>query len=70
MLSVFKTNVTNNQEVRLVLNHLQNMYPKINISFELEDVDNMLIIKGDNYKEDEVASLLFNLGFGCDLLPF
>jgi len=46
------------------------MYPKINIEFDLEDVDNMLIIEGDNYKEDEIASLLFNLGFGCELLPF
>jgi len=70
MVSVFKTNVANNQESRLVINHLECMYPKINIEFDLEDVDNMLIIEGDNYKEDEIASLLFNLGFGCELLPF
>lgn len=68
LVSVFKTDVYNNADANIVLNQIQLTYPAMILNFDLEDCDKILRLEGQNYKEDDIISILNKLGFSCEVL--
>lgn len=67
-ISIFKTNVSIDEDAKIVLNQIQMTYPTVRVNFDLEDCDKILRLEGQNYQEDDIVSILNKLGFSCEEL--
>lgn len=56
-VSIFKTNVKNEQEANQLIIYLQKIIPDFQINFDLEDCDKILRIEGNR----DVSSLVIKL---------
>ena len=69
MVEVFKTNVQNQTQARIILSLLQSDFSEAKINFDLEDCDKILRVEGMNALYSQIiVNDLGKLGFKCEVL--
>ncbi len=68
MIEVFKTNVSDTEQAKLLLDLLALRFPGNKINFDLYDCDKILRIDGSDYIVDDIRNLLNTHGFECEIL--
>lgn len=68
MVEVFKTNVRQQRQAKLLLGILQKHFPLFKINFDLEDCDKILRVEGENILQEKIAGLLIENGYQCNIL--
>ncbi|MCS3552465.1 MULTISPECIES: hypothetical protein [Sphingobacterium] len=68
MVQIFKTNVTNKKEAKLLAVILSKENPDYNINFDLDDCDNILRIENVEIKNHCIITCLQELGYTCEIL--
>jgi len=68
MVDVFKTSVRKIRQSQLMLEVLSICFPDSEISFDLEDCDNILRIKHEGIPAEDIIDLLIRYGFHCEEL--
>jgi hypothetical protein len=67
-VEVFKTNITNEITAIRLVSELQQMFPLVTASFDLEDCDNILRLSGDRICPPDIVAFLTRRGFICEVL--
>ena len=67
-VEVFKTNVRQKRQARVLLNILAKQFPRFKINFDLEDCDKILRVEGSNVRHEKIAKLVTEKGYFCDVL--
>jgi hypothetical protein len=67
-VEVFKTNVRQKRQARVLLNKLTKQFPMFKINFDLEDCDKILRVEGSNIRQEKIAKLVTENGYCCDVL--
>ncbi len=67
-VEVFKTNVRQKRQAKVLLNILGKQFPRLKINFDLEDCDKILRVEGDNVRQEKIAELVSENGYWCDVL--
>lgn len=65
MVEVFKTNVQSYEQSERLLSKLLQQFPQLKISFDLEDCDKILRVKGAQIPLGSIVDLLNAEGFAC-----
>ena len=68
MVEVFKTNVQQKVQSRMLLDTLAQAFPSFKINFDLTDCDNVLRVEGDQIESSRIVILLKENGFACEVL--
>jgi hypothetical protein len=68
MIEIFKTDVENEEQAKTLLALLYVKIHASEINFDLEDCDNILRIKGEDFCCLSVIQILADNGFDCRLL--
>ncbi len=68
MIEVFKTNITDENSVRSASKVLNETLNLTDVTFDLEDCDNILRIESDRNYNQLIIETLNNWGFECELL--
>ena len=68
MVEIFKTNVTDHPQAEKIIALLKLHFPCYSVNFDLHDCDNILRIKGDTVRINEIEHLVSNAGFHCSVL--
>lgn len=68
MVEVFKTNVRQRRQAKLLLGILQKRFPLFRINFDLEDCDKILRVEGENIHQEKITGLLIENGYQCNIL--
>jgi hypothetical protein len=68
MIEVFKTDVQDIRQSKLLVKKLERSIPSGIINFDLEDCDKILRIEGDDFSPETVIELLKNNGQYCEIL--
>ena len=65
MVKVFKTDIQCSKRANHILGFLAEVYPNLEINFDLEDCDNILRIEGDSINPDEITNKIEIFGYLC-----
>lgn len=65
MVEVFKTNVQSYEQSERLLSKLLQQFPELKISFDLEDCDKILRVKGAQIPLGSIIDVLNSEGFAC-----
>lgn len=68
MVEVFKTNVQNKTQSKMLLCVLSEAFPSTKINFDLLDCDKVLRVEGDDIKILGIMLLVKENGFTCEVL--
>jgi hypothetical protein len=68
MVEVFKTDVRQRRQAKLLLGILQKRFPLLRINFDLEDCDKILRVEGENIQHEKIARLIIENGYQCHIL--
>jgi hypothetical protein len=68
MVEVFKTNVHDEEESRVLLEKLLFHFPGKKINFDLEDCDKILRVEGNDILPGRIIELLIAQGHVCEIL--
>lgn len=68
MVEVFRTNINDNEAANSLITELQAIFPLSAITFDLEDCDRVLRLKGDGLNTDRITHVLGQRGFVCETL--
>jgi hypothetical protein len=68
MVEVFKTNIQQRRQAKLLLGILEKRFPLFRINFDLEDCDKILRIEGENIPQEKIAELVKENGYQCNVL--
>ncbi len=68
MVEVFKTNIRYKRQAKLLLCRLSEQFPLLQINFDLEDCDKILRVEGENICQEEIAELVADNGYQCEVL--
>ena len=68
MIGVFKTNVLQVKQARMLLEKLAEHFPKHKINFDLSDCDKILRVKGKNISAKKIIELLNKATYQCEVL--
>jgi len=68
MIEVFKTNVQEFSEARMLVALLSRHFPNSKINFDLDDCDKVLRVEGNNLRIEKVMTLVTQRGFLCTVL--
>ncbi len=69
LVEVFKTNVQEAQQAKLLVEMLLEHLPGGRINFDLEDCDKVLRVQRHEISSAKIISLLNQQGFHCEVLP-
>lgn len=70
MIEVFKTNVTNNHQARVVVGMIQDRFEGYRVNFDLDDCDHILRIEATGVIEaDTLITFLRDMGVKAETLP-
>jgi len=67
-VEIFRTNVRQKRQARVLLNILAKQFPMFQINFDLEDCDKILRVEGKNVRHEKIAELVTGNGYCCDVL--
>jgi len=65
MISIFKTNIGDEDELLSIANTLNNKLPEINWNVDLADCDRILRVESTSNFNDYIISLFKKLGYLC-----
>lgn len=68
MVEVFKTNITNHVAAYALRMELLLHFPHYSVSFDLEDCDRILRLKGDGISANDIIGFLADRGHECEVL--
>ncbi len=68
IVEVFKTNVEQESEAKLLLQKLAKRFPACRINFDLSDCDKILRVQGSVIQPNKIIELLSRNDFKCALL--
>ncbi len=68
LVEVFKTNVSNPEEAREIVNMLQRKFPVHRFNFALDDGDRILRTVGPSVFTDKIIEAVRELGFYAEVL--
>jgi hypothetical protein len=68
MIEVFKTDVQDVDQSKLIIRKLTEHLPGSRVNFDLEDCDNVLRVEGENFSTESIIRLLNNCGHQCEVL--
>ncbi len=68
MVEIFKTNITDESQARLVIQLLMEQWPYYQVNFDLEDCDHILRIEYSLVENEKIIRLLNMLGYSCETL--
>lgn len=68
MVEVFKTNVQEVSESKIIIQQLLAYFPECKINFDLEDCDKILRVEYATVPNKKITILLHTLGYQCELL--
>jgi hypothetical protein len=68
MVEVYRTNVRHKRAAKRLLSVLSAQFPMFSINFDLEDCDKILRVEGENIQPDDIAKLVAENGYQCNLL--
>jgi hypothetical protein len=69
MIEVFKTNVQEVEQSKMIVAKLLEHFPNSNINFDLEDCDKILRIHDQKISNAKIIELLHSYGYHCEVLP-
>jgi hypothetical protein len=71
MVEVFKTNVKDRNQAKMLIDQIQNNFADCLANFDLEDCDKILRVKSSNgfIQASLLVGLLKNFGFDAEVLP-
>jgi hypothetical protein len=67
-VEIFKTDITEENAASNIVSHLQQLFPKANFNFDLQDCDNILRLESDYDIIQPTIAAVKALGFYCELL--
>ena len=68
MVEVFKTNVRQQKQAKLLLGVMEKQFPLLRINFDLDDCDNILRVEGDDIRHQKIIELINENGYQCEIL--
>lgn len=68
MVEVFKTNVRNARQAKLIIQRLAEEFPAHKINFDLSDCDRILRVQGNDIVERKIISVVTSLNYNCEVL--
>lgn len=68
MIEVFKTNVQEESQCKIIIEILLEHYPNSSINFDLEDCDKILRIHASAFSNDKIIAVLNSHGYLCEAL--
>jgi hypothetical protein len=68
MIEVFKTNVQEADESKLIVGKLLMHFPGNRINFDLSDCDRILRVEGENICSKTIMALMTADGYQCEIL--
>lgn len=70
MVEVFKTNVTNSHQARVLVQFIQNRFEGYQVNFDLDDCDHILRVEAARHIEvDPMIAMLKDMGVKAEALP-
>ena len=70
MVEVFKTNVTNTHQARMLVGMIQDRFEGYKVNFDLDDCDHILRVESAKMIEaDPLVNLLKDMGVKAEVLP-
>lgn len=68
MIEVFKTNVQEESQCKVIIEKLLEHYPNSSINFDLEDCDKILRIHASAFSNAKIIAVLNSNGYLCEAL--
>jgi len=68
MIEVFKTNVQEECQCKIIIDTLLEHFPNSSINFDLEDCDKILRIHSASISNKKIIDLLASFGYSCEVL--
>ncbi|MBE8726098.1 hypothetical protein [Flavobacterium hungaricum] len=68
MIEVFKTNVQEESQCKIIIEKLLEHFPNSAINFDLEDCDKILRIHSLSISNQKIIDLLTSYGYHCEVL--
>jgi hypothetical protein len=68
MIEVFKTNVQEIEQSKIIVTKLLEHFPNSNINFDLEDCDRILRVHALSISNSQIIDLLDSYGYQCEVL--
>ncbi|WP_316634981.1 hypothetical protein [uncultured Flavobacterium sp.] len=68
MIEVFKTNVQEVEQSKMIVGKLLEHFPNSAINFDLEDCDKILRINASSFSNQKIIELLDSYGYECEVL--
>ncbi|WP_347052322.1 hypothetical protein [Flavobacterium olei] len=68
MIEVFKTNVQEECQCKIIIDTLLEHFPNSSINFDLEDCDKILRIHSSSISNKKIIDLLASFGYSCEVL--
>ena len=68
VIEVFKTDVEDESDARMIVQMLVERFPGSRVNFDLQDRDRILRIEGNGICNASVVSLVKDAGFSCAIL--
>jgi len=68
MVEVFKTNVQERDEAKMLLEKLLEHFPHNRINFDLNDCDSILRVEGERIYSEKIIELLERCNYCCEIL--
>jgi hypothetical protein len=68
MIEVFKTNVQEIEQSKIIVTKLLEHLPNSNINFDLEDCDKILRVHALSFSNSQIIDLLDSYGYTCEVL--
>lgn len=69
MIEVFKTNVQEAEQSKMIVGKLLEYFPNSIINFDLEDCDKILRVHALSISNHTIIELLNSYGYHCEVLP-
>lgn len=69
MIEVFKTNVQEESQCKIIIEKLLEHFPNSSINFDLEDCDKVLRIHAPAISNTKIIDVLNFHGYSCEVLP-
>jgi hypothetical protein len=68
MVEIFKTNVQEVAESKMIIGQLLEHFPQNKINFDLSDCDRILRVEGEDICPETIIQLLGSVGYDCQVL--
>lgn len=68
-IHVFKTSINSKELIISLEKKIDSNPDVISWSVDIEDIDNVLVVKSNNLKEQDILEMVKSEGFVCETLP-